>query len=43
MPRPEDVTIDLAGIQLVDADSGQPARLAGIGGVQILVLLRHRH
>jgi hypothetical protein len=43
MPRPEDVTIALTGIQLVDADSGQPVRLAGIGGAQILVLLRHRH
>ncbi len=43
MPRPEDVTIELTGIQLVDADSGQPVRLASIGGVQILVLLRHRH
>lgn len=43
MPQPEDVTIDLAGIQLTDADSGQPEPLAGIGGVQILVLLRHRH
>ncbi|GEM_PF-6649338 len=43
MPQPEDVTIELAGIQLTDADSGQPVRLAGIGGVQILLLLRHRH
>jgi hypothetical protein len=43
MPRPEEATIELAGIQLTDTDSGQPVPLAGIGGVQILVLLRHRH
>jgi hypothetical protein len=43
MPRPEDVTIGLAGIQLTDAGTGQSVHLAGIGGVQILVLLRHRH
>jgi hypothetical protein len=43
MPRPEDVTIELTSIQLTDADGGQPVSLAGIGGVQILVLLRHRH
>ncbi len=43
MPQREDVTIELTGIQLTDADSGQPVRLAGIGGVQVLVLLRHRH
>jgi hypothetical protein len=43
MPRPEDVTIELDGIQLTNADRGRPVTLAGIGGVQILVLLRHRH
>ena len=43
MPRPQAVTIELAGIRLIDADSGQPVRLAEIGGVQVLVLLRHRH
>jgi hypothetical protein len=43
MPPAEAVTIDLAGIALTDADSGEPVRLAEIGGVQILVLLRHRH
>jgi len=43
MPRPRPVTIELTGIRLTDADSGQPVRLAEIGGVQILVLLRHRH
>jgi hypothetical protein len=43
MPQAEDVAIDLTGIQLTDADSGEPVRLAQISGVQILVLLRHRH
>jgi len=43
VPRREDVTIGLVGMQLTDADSGQPVRLAGIGGVQVLVLLRRRH
>lgn len=43
MPRPEDVTIELTGIRLTEAPGGQPVSLAGIGGVQILVLLRHRH
>jgi hypothetical protein len=43
MSQPEDVTIDLAGIQLTDAESGQPVSLASIRGVQVLVLLRHRH
>jgi hypothetical protein len=43
MPRPEHVRIELTGIQLTDVDSGQPVRLDGIGGVHVLVLLRHRH
>jgi hypothetical protein len=43
MPQPEDVSIGVAGIQLTAAGSGQPVRLSGIGGVQVLVLLRHRH
>lgn len=43
MPQAESVAIDLVGIQLTDAGSGQPVRLAQISGVQILVLLRHRH
>jgi hypothetical protein len=43
MLRAEDVAIGLAGIELTDADSGQPVPLAQIGGVQILVLMRHRH
>lgn len=43
MPQPENVTIELTGIQLTGADSGQPVQPAQIGGVQVLVLLRHRH
>ena len=43
MPQPEDVTIDLTGIELTDAETGQPVQLASIGGVHVLVLLRHRH
>jgi hypothetical protein len=43
VPQPEDVSIDLTGIQLTDAGSGQPVPLANIRGVHILVLLRHRH
>ena len=43
MPRPEDVTIDLPRIQLTDADTGQPVLVAEMKGVQILVLMRHRH
>lgn len=43
MPQAENVNIELSGIQLTDASSGQRVTLAQIGGVQILVLLRHRH
>lgn len=35
MPRREDATIKLAGIQLAEAPDGQPMRLAGIGDVQV--------
>ena len=43
MPQPEDVAINLTGIQLTDAESGRLMPLAGIRGVHVLVLLRHRH
>jgi hypothetical protein len=43
MPQPEAVTIDLTGIQPTDASTGQPVQLAALGGVRILLLLRHRH
>lgn len=43
MPQAEDVNIELSNIQLTEASSGQPVALSQLGGVQILVLLRHRH
>jgi hypothetical protein len=43
VPRSEPVRIDVTGIQLTEAPGGQPVTLGEIGGVQILVLLRHRH
>jgi hypothetical protein len=42
MPKPALPRIDVTGIQLTEAP-GQPVTLGQIGGVQILVLLRHRH
>lgn len=43
MPEPDAVLIDVSGVRLTEAPSGQPVTLGDIGGVQILVLLRHRH
>lgn len=43
MPGAESVTISLSGIELTDASNGRPVRLAALGGVHVLVLLRHRH
>ena len=43
MPQPETVHIDVTGLRLAEAPGGQPVILGEIGGVQILVLLRHRH
>jgi hypothetical protein len=43
MPKPALARIDVTGIQLTEAPSGQPVTLGQIGGVQVLVLLRHRH
>lgn len=43
MPQAKTVAIDLTGIQLTDTGSGEPVQLAQISGVQVLVLLRHRH
>ena len=43
MPKPALPHIDVTGVQLTDAPGGQPVTLGQIGGVQILVLLRHRH
>lgn len=43
MPKPVSARIDVTGIELTEAPGGQPVTLGQIGGVQILVLLRHRH
>jgi hypothetical protein len=43
MPKLEIARIDVTGIRLTEAPGRQPVTLGQIGGVQILVLLRHRH
>lgn len=43
MPEPDAVLIDVSGVRLTEAPAGQPVTLGDIGGVQIVVLLRHRH
>ncbi len=43
MRQPETVHIDVTGLRLAEAPRGHPVALGEIGGVQILVLLRHRH
>jgi len=43
MPRSEQVMVPLAGTELVDAASGEPLDLGRLGGVHVLVLIRHRH
>jgi hypothetical protein len=43
MPRPQTVHIDVAGLWLAQAPGGQLVTLGDISGVQILVVLRHRH
>ncbi|MGI9007807.1 MAG: hypothetical protein ACR2FU_16680 [Streptosporangiaceae bacterium] len=43
MPHPDTVRIDVASVLLTDTTDGQPIILGEISGVQILVLLRHRH
>jgi hypothetical protein len=43
MPQPESVHIDVAGLRLAEAPGGQTVTLGELGGVQILVLLRHQH
>jgi hypothetical protein len=43
MPPPQAVHIDVTGLRLAQAPGGQPVTLGDISGVQILVLLRHRH
>ena len=43
MPPSETVHIDLSDVRLAQAPGGQLVTLGAINGVQILVLLRHRH
>ena len=43
MPKAETAAIDVAGLHLIDAPGGLPVPLGAFGGVQVLVLLRHRH
>ena len=43
MPTAETVATDVSGVPLITAPGGQPVTLGAFGGVQILVLLRHRH
>lgn len=43
MPTLETAAIDVSHVLLITALGGQPVTLGTFGGVQILVLLRHRH
>ena len=43
MPYPEAAAIGVTDIVLDQAPGGPPLPLGSIGGVQIIVLLRHRH
>jgi hypothetical protein len=43
MPHAETAAIDVTSLDLIGAPDGRPVTLGGIGGVHILVLLRHRH
>jgi hypothetical protein len=43
VPPAETAAIDVSGVQLITAPGGQPVTLGAFTGVQILVLLRHRH
>jgi hypothetical protein len=43
VPTAETAAIDVSGVPLITAPGGQPVTLGSFGGVQILVLLRHRH
>lgn len=42
MPIAEQVTIDVGDVTLVEP-GGNTLTLGALGGVQVLVLLRHRH
>ncbi len=43
MSQPAKVRIDVADLVLARAPGGRPVRLGEITGVQVVVLLRHRH
>jgi hypothetical protein len=43
VPHAEAVAIDVTDVVLDRAPDGPPIPLGTIGGVQIIVLLRHRH
>jgi hypothetical protein len=43
VPTAETAAIDVSGVQLITAPEGQSVTLGTFSGVQILVLLRHRH
>jgi len=43
MPRVEHVDIPLAGTTALDARERTAVDLGALGGVNVLVLLRHRH
>ena len=43
MSRPTDIRIDVSDLILTQAPGGEPARLGDLRGVQLVVLLRHRH
>jgi hypothetical protein len=43
VPAAETAAIDVRDVPLITAPAGQPVTLGTFGGVQILVLMRHRH
>jgi hypothetical protein len=43
VPTAETAAIDVSSVPLITAPEGQPDTLGTFGGVQVLVLLRHRH
>lgn len=43
MPRTEHIAIPLAGITALDTRERTAVDLGSLGGVHVLVLLRHRH
>jgi hypothetical protein len=43
VPIAETAAIDVSGVPLITAPAGQPVTLGTFGGVQVLVLMRHRH